>query len=353
MVTRSRLDLLCLGGMTRVYFVTNRNPKPKADPKDFGTTFSDAGVDDLRFGAAEVTKPKGKWRFKLKTAAEKLNPDDHSKSPVLGSQAVFKKLQAQMLASEKDSLIFLHGYGVSFKDALVTAARLAAANAEHIGQTAVFTWPSDGRLIPFLSYKSDRTDARSSGPAFARAFIKTSLFIDKLFREHKTHKENRPCGGRLHLFAHSMGNYVLRNAFQEVLRQQSGVVRRLFENIFMLAADEDYDCFDKAHKLESLPLIANNIHVYFNRGDAALRISDGTKANPNRLGTDGPHYPLNVPGNVTNVDVSGVVGGPVEHHYYVDDARVMADIRQVLGGEVADKVPGRRYVASQNKYVLQ
>ena len=99
-------------------------------------------------------------------------------------------------------------------------------------------------------------------------------------------------------------------------------------------------------------MIGRDIHVYFNRGDAALRISDATKGQANRLGTDGPRHPLNVPGNVVNIDVSELVGGLVEHSYFVDTPSVIADIDRVLSGVGADQHDQRRYVPSSNRYVL-
>ena len=78
----------------------------------------------------------------------------------------------------------------------------------------VFSWPSDGRKIPWHSYKSDRTDARASGPAFARAFVKTAEFIRETYRKHAQKKKGKrksaaePCQGALHLVAHSMGGAI-------------------------------------------------------------------------------------------------------------------------------------------------
>ena len=98
--------------------------------------------------------------------------------------------------------------------------------------------------------------------------------------------------------------------------------------------------------------MGNGVNVYFNSGDTALVVSDKTKNNPTRLGSQGPCRPLNVPANVTNIDCSEIVSGAVEHSYFVDDARVVADIQQVLAGKAQDRITKRRYVASQNRYVL-
>jgi len=149
-----------------------------------------------------------------------------------------------------------------------------------------------------------------------------------------------------------MGNYVLRHGLQEVRRHSSGEVPRVFDQVFLMAADEDHDAFEKPHKLQSAPELGKSVNVYFNDGDTALIIADYTKSNPTRLGSQGPRLPLNVPGNVTLVDVGEVVSGTIEHSYYVEDSHTVRDVLAVLGGQPQDQISSRRYVASQNRYVL-
>ncbi len=141
----------------------------------------------------------------------------------------------------------------------------------------LFSWPSDGALLfsdpraaNAIAYKNDRQDAAASGAAFARGFLKVADFINQT--------EAR-CQQRLHLTAHSMGNYVLRHALQELRRQVSNQLPRLFDQVLMMAADEDDDAFDLDYKLFSLPRITRRTSVYFNRNDLALWASDKLKGN--------------------------------------------------------------------------
>lgn len=90
--------------------------------------------------------------------------------------------------------------------------------------------------------------------------------------------------------------------------------------------------------------------MFFNRGDEALSISDITKGNPERLGQSGPKHPLDVPAGVVNVDCSEVVGGLVEHSYFLDEA--LADVAAVLRGQQDDRIPKRDYLPSANAYRL-
>jgi esterase/lipase superfamily enzyme len=326
--------------MPRIYFVTNRDPDRQTDPSGFGGRFNPVSFDSLRFGWANVVGEKIR---SLSVAPEKLDADPTRAK--LGSRAVFSELTAAMRKGT-DTLVFVHGYNVSFDDALRSAAALRRTYRRAGGlNVVVFSWPSDGSMLPFLAYKRDRSDARASAAAFARALCKLEDFLIEVRR-------GAECGARLFLMCHSMGNYVLRHGIQEVRAQQGGLPR-LFDHVFLMAADEDQDAFDHEHKLASLPDLGASVHVYFNAGDTALVISDRTKANPARLGSRGPRRPLTLPGNVNLVDASGVVGGLVEHSYFLDDPTVVRDVKAVLAGKPADKIRGRRYVAAQNRFVLE
>jgi esterase/lipase superfamily enzyme len=327
--------------MSKVYFATNRDANRKRDPDDFGTAFNPDSVDSLRFGTATVDGAGG---LQVHVVPERLRAEAGKSR--LGSRTVFEELRAGMQAGA-DVVVFVHGYNVSFRGALATAARIRGTfggGARRV-EVAAFSWPSDGSLKPFLAYRRDRTDAATSGPALARALLKLAEFLHEVRRGEE-------CGGRIHLMAHSMGNYVLRHAVQELRRHGGGELPRIFDQVLLLAADEDYDALEHDHKLQLLPTLASGVNVYFNRGDTALVISDRTKRNPTRLGSQGPRSPLNVPGSVTLVDTSEVVGGLIEHDYFLSDAVTVRDIARVLAGEGAHSIRGRRYVPSQNRYVL-
>ncbi|MEZ4386716.1 MAG: alpha/beta hydrolase [Candidatus Krumholzibacteriia bacterium] len=325
--------------MARIYFATNRDPEPPDAPRTFGGHFNPAAFDNLRFGRATVV---GKQVREVTVADETLSAD-HARAR-LGSQEIFGELLAAMRRGA-DTLVYVHGYNVSFTDALRGGGAIRRALRTSRGlNVVVFSWPSDGSMLPFLAYKHDRSDARASAAAFARALLKLEAFLVKVRR-------GAECGARLHLLCHSMGNYVLRYGIQEV-RRQTGGLPRLFDTILLMAADEDYDAFELDFKLAPLPEMGESVNVYFNSGDTALVISDRTKANPARLGSRGPRSPLTVPGNVTLVDASEVVGGLVEHSYFVDEPVVVRDLRAVLAGKAADRIAHRRYVAAQNRYVL-
>jgi esterase/lipase superfamily enzyme len=150
-----------------------------------------------------------------------------------------------------------------------------------------------------------------------------------------------------------MGNYVLRHAFQES-RKMAGnrELPRLFDEIILTAADEDYDAFEHDHKLADLSGLAKRVSVYFNDADRALNVSDLTKGNPERLGSQGPRLPHQLPSKVVVIDVSDVVHGVSEHSYHVDSDEAVKDMTAVLQGQRSERIPSRTFVPHANKYRL-
>ena len=55
----------------------------------------------------------------------------------------------------------------------------------------------------------------------------------------------------------------------------------------MVAADVDDTVLRDGQPMAELPDVCDAVHVYFNESDNALRVSDATKANPERLGARG------------------------------------------------------------------
>ena len=326
--------------MATVHFATNRNPEAGEPPTKYGKSFHPKGADYLRFGWATVVGKK----VTVRTAPEKMEVPA-GQPQVLGSTAVFKELHDAMLAG-RDTIVYIHGYNVDFDEAARAAVRLQRRYGGGKCNVVMFTWPSDGSLLPIMAYKSDRADARASAVGFARGLQKLVDLLKDIRRD-----ATRICGAKIHLVCHSMGNYVLRCGVQEV--RKWGGLPRVFDQILLFAADEDYDAFELEYKLALLPELGQAVTVYFNRGDVALFTSDHTKGNPARLGSRGPRKPLEVPGTVYLVDGSKIIGGAVEHSYYLDDSRVIKDANALLRGRGPDIRETRRYVPAANKYELK
>lgn len=202
-----------------LYYATNRNHigDDQWHPDSYGTKFSDDGMENLRFGIVTVSvddnevakylnanmKDCGRGdgesfgnylsecaeHAQIDAYEETLKPhiaDVAQKRAKLGSQAMFTDVMSDM-ENSSDVLIYIHGFNVSWFDAVgsALALQLMLQNArsrdpEQNVLVILFTWPSDGMALPWVSYKSDRSEATGSGAAVGRAFLKARDFLADL-----------------------------------------------------------------------------------------------------------------------------------------------------------------------------
>lgn len=365
-----------------LFYATNRNHlgRDRWHPSGYGARFSQDGIENLRFGRISVDADDAVLARHLATPAhddhgdgeslaaylatrarrgrieaypETLDPevsDTQQARARLGSQAMFRDLKAAM-QRRSDVLVYLHGFNVHWADAVGAALALQEMqNRPGVGDPAqavlvvLFTWPSDGLALPFVSYKSDRTEAQGSGYAVGRGLLKLRDFLAAL----TDRPGGRPadtaalCGQDLHLLCHSMGNYVLQHALARVQAMHTGSgLPRLFEHIFLCAADVDETALEQGQALGELHRLARGISVYHNRGDLAMYVSDYSKGNPERLGTNGAAHPGLLHNKIHQVDCTPIVRGLVEHGYYLWGP-IASDLRASIDGVPQDSGTRRR-----------
>jgi esterase/lipase superfamily enzyme len=344
--------------MPKLYFATNRSYDGTL-PTDYGDRFHPLGPQFYRVGTAEVDKvsddpDEGYVVRKVKTAPEKSSKAKDDDKAKLGSTSVFTELRGDKNEPTQDILVYIHGFANGFKDSLARGAQIVDAYASAtVAPNAppimfVFSWPSDASTTPW-GYASDRDDAAQSGIAMARALKRLIDFLEE---------QPTPCRRRMHIVSHSMGNWALRHAVLGI-RSLLGAARlpKLFDNAFLMAADEDDDAFEQEMKLALLPELARSIHVYHSVNDGALVISDTTKFNPDRLGSAGPRTFSGISTRVTAVDCSKVDATKplhVRHQYYRLRTEVIADVRAVIAGRLRpDEIPGRETIESGRRYRIK
>lgn len=388
-----------------IYFATNRAHEgaERFRPKRYGKRFSSDGMENLRFGRVdfdaderEVGKLLSRTRqhtgagdgealqdyFAKRVKASQriecyeesipnsgVNEKAQGSKVKLGSAAMFADLQADMQRG-RDLLILVHGFNVSWEEAVATAAafeavvnrvdaQLDAGKPFQPLRVLLFTWPSDGAALPWASYKSDRSDAQGTAGALGRALLKLRDQLHQLGREVRQNSvavrhlrerlAGRPtaeieraiaqleatqlCGQKLHLLAHSMGNYVLQNALERLYDFSPGnQLPRLFDSVFLCAADVDDNALEPGQPLERVTQVAQAVAIYHNAADTALKISDYTKGNPDRLGQRGAARPQALHQKVYQVDCAPMVTGLTQHSYYTNGL-IARDIRLALQGQ--------------------
>ncbi|KAA1189141.1 alpha/beta hydrolase [Pseudohalioglobus sediminis] len=367
----------------KLYYATNRRHEGRNRwrPTGYSRHFSQDGIENLRFGVVRVTalkrdinaclerdmSPNGTGNGEalasylakqsqdtgtIRAYPEKLSDgiaESAQDDAVLGSRAMLADLQEAM-TNAADVLVYVHGFNVNWHQAVGTAMALQlmmqakanlSANCESKDVVVVlFTWPSDGLMLPWVSYKSDRAEARGSGASFGRALLKTRDYLHAL-HDRARNREVELCDQQIHLLCHSMGNYLLQEVIDRLNQFTPGrALPRLFDQVFLCAPDVDDTALEPGEPLGQINQLARQVSVYHNRGDTAMVISDYSKGQPERLGGAGAARPGQLHRKVHQVDCSGVVTGLVEHSYYLV-GNVAADIRQSIDG-VAQRDSGRR-----------
>lgn len=97
-------------------------------------------------------------------------------------------------ASDKDALLHIHGFNVSFRNGAFRAAQLKS-DTGFDGPLFYFSWPSNARV---REYFNDQIDGDMSARALANFLIQI--------------QDQLPEGGEIHVIAHSMGTRVFSQA---------------------------------------------------------------------------------------------------------------------------------------------
>ena len=131
----------------------------------------------------------------------------------------------------EDAVVFLHGYNVSFEQAAVRTAQIAA-DLNLAGATAFFSWPSFARKRAYLA---DEASIEASEEAIAAFLVDFAA---------------RSGAERVHLIAHSMGNRGLLRAMDRIARGAVARAGKPFGQIILAAPDVDrrtFGMFAKAY----------------------------------------------------------------------------------------------------------
>lgn len=205
-----------------IFFVTNRKEKePLGKAAVRFANQSIAPGEAMLYGAYQVSvpqvvremghlnQPERRWGFWTESPDPKKHflvlDDDPASTPRLSLDEFTKRLDAS------DTLVYVHGFNNSFNDAMVRAAQLQH-DLRFPGNMTVFSWPSAGNTaLTFdfannwpqinLAYDYDKQQATLSAPFLAKALEHIIVAT----------KQKNP-RGKVHVIAHSMGNYVLLRA---------------------------------------------------------------------------------------------------------------------------------------------
>jgi len=266
--------------------------------------------------AGELNRPLSVWVLQAPENAEKhftLQKVTEHKD----KDEFYDSLSGQLAGSaDGASLLFIHGYNVSFEDAVFRTAQLAV-DLKFRGAPISFSWPSYADPV---KYTFDEQNAEVSIPALRE-------FLEDLVA--------RSGAKRIHIVAHSMGNRVLAGALRSMSPESRVKNKALFREIVLAAPDIDSRVF----QTQVLPHIQDNTEhctLYASSRDRALMMSRYFH-NYQRLGETEPQ--LIVASGMDTIDASMVDTSLLGHSYIGDVQSIVSDLHELV---VVGKRPKER-----------
>ena len=310
--TRVREDVKD-GHIYRVWYATNRNPK---DPGDLSQGFDNAPDSEQRvhYGTCSVFVPKSHkpgsmgtrwWKRWIKLQFR----DDHLKltaqQPISDAGTFFGDLREELAAlaeeSDRQILVYIHGYSISFNDAALRAAQIGF-DLNFCGETAFFSWPSCARTKMYLA----------DGNRIENSELEIAEFLTRIVKETDAEV--------VHIIAHSLGNRGLARAASRVLAD-AGV---RFGNIILAAPDVQQKLFKELAPI--YPEIADQTTLYASRHDRALKVSEWLQDAPRAGFTP----PLTIVPGIDTIEVTQFNLLDLGHGYWAEAQEVVTDIYQLL-----------------------
>ncbi|RMF42428.1 MAG: alpha/beta hydrolase [Planctomycetota bacterium] len=233
----------------------------------------------------------------------------------------FSELSADAERRGGGVLVFIHGYNVSFDEAVMRTAQLAY-DLDYPGSPVTFSWPSCG---DWYKYQVDRRHIELSVPVIRQ-------FLENL--------ANRTGARSIDVIAHSMGNVGLTQALAELSADQATPIN----NVVLAAPDIDADIF-ATRIAPRLVGKARRFTVYTSDSDLALRASRYFNTG-RRLGEalrPQPQFP-----GIDVIDASGYDTSLLGHSYYGSSSGILRDLSKLLRGEPIQQRPDVRVARAEN-----
>nr|WP_246588278.1 alpha/beta hydrolase [Bartonella raoultii] len=203
----------------------------------------------------------------------------------------------------REIFLFIHGYDNNFADGVFRTAQFTYDYSLDV--VAVhYSWPSAGS-IPLYIYDRDSAN-------FARDGL---IELLTLISETKA--------DQISVIAHSMGNFVIMEAFRTLALQGKYKPIRRITSFLMAAPDIDVDVFERQlHDIKKLP---QPTAILVSRADKALAVSGRLTGGHHRVG-DGSDIEMLRKNGITVLDFSDVDGGT--HNVFASSPTLMALSRE-------------------------
>jgi len=264
-------------------------------------------------------------------------------------------------------VVYIHGLGNTFDDAIVEAAAFGSALASpggFGGLLIAFDWPSYGTAVSAMAsyYATTQINfpvVNTSGTIRDNINGSIDSFVTVIQNLLAIRINNKPIN--LSIISHSEGNYMLLMGMLGL--KKAGVASASIDHAIMLAADISAAVFQSGQFGYAITEICSGVSVYYSGADADVNYSDydffayHNQVYPSRLGLIGPFgYPSasGIPGSVTGIDCSQVTVnlGLITnvHGSYRSLPQTLADMSSILN---SSSPTGRiAYPGGTNSYYL-
>jgi esterase/lipase superfamily enzyme len=301
------------GRIYTVWYGTNRRP---VDVDDRSKGYSGKREKDggIHYGACWVAVPKSHtfgsvgsswWKRWLTLKDDRLRVAGRLALEAVEFWEEVRRVLSECQTEERQALVYLHGYNVSFDEAAIRAAQIGF-DLKVPGLTAFFSWPSRGT---FDAYPADESSIEASAGSIKN-------FLVRLATESGAE--------RVHIVAHSMGNRGLLGAVQRIQAEAAREAGVRFGQVILAAPDVDVDVFREWAVY--YPRLADRTTLYISRRDRAVVLSRWLH------GYDRVGYvpPVTVVEGIDSVEVGDIDLTVLGHGYFAEAAGVLYDMYQLI-----------------------
>jgi esterase/lipase superfamily enzyme len=222
---------------------------------------------------------------------------------------------------QRCAVIFIHGYNVSFEEAAIRAAQIGF-DLSISGAMAFFSWPSRGKLNPYLKDE---------------AAIEAS---ELLITDFLTEFAEKSGATSLHIIAHSMGNRAVMRAIDRIARNAARKTEKPFGQIILAAADVDLRTFRQFY--EAYQVVSKRTTLYVSSIDLAVKASKWLHGYP-RVGFTPP---TPVFSGIDTINVSNVDLTTLGHGYVAEARGVLSDMHELIN---SGRAPHERFGLRESK----
>lgn len=317
--------------------ITNRSLSSKLEEtgkdgdKAFGEKQNGAGINEIRL--AHANRRNKRWVVELVSEPQRLTEQN------LPSRVEFQNTIERCERAKRDCLLYVHGFGKSFKEALEQGERIEKRYGVEV---VLFTWPTDPGGFITKKYRNVKRIALASSGAFDRVMERIGTYLG----EPDFNKERLiGCGINLNLMTYSMGNFLLQ---AYVTSDYYGRETDMFNNVVLCQAD----CDNRDHQLWLSKLAAGQrIYVTINEKDKILGWSEANNQ-PSRLGRTASNL---VARNAIYVDFTGgdEIGNTHQLWGDVDNAKVKNFFDNAFKGNRAEETEGFVFDPRLNAFRLR